>query len=297
MKLSFNQATAKDCSSLEQDLVLCDRHGFDYIEIRDDMLIDYLKNHSVEELKAFFDTHRLKPHAINALYVTSDMFTTDKSDDAERALLASFLLCCEVAQRIGSRHYIVVPPFRDPWNDEPFPDSSEKVKEDCVRILRRLSDIVRRYDITLAWEPVGNIGFSVRDVEFAWDIVRAVDRDNVGLTLDAFNLYSKDKLNDFAAIRGIPAEKICAVHLNNADDLPIGVLDHCHRRFCDSGEIDLDNFLGNILATGYDGMASIETFRPEYWEMSPDDVISKAYETTQTVVARATAAATPGAQE
>lgn len=296
MKLSFNEATAKDCSTLERDLVLCDQAGFDYIEIRDDMLIDYLKDHSVDELKAFFDTHRLKPHAINALYITSDMFTTAKSDDAERALLASFLLCCDVAQRIGSRYYIVVPPFRVPWNDAPYADAPEVVKEDCVRILRRLSDIVRRYDINLAWEPVGNIGFSVRDVEFAWEIVQAVDRDNVGLTLDAFNLYSKDRLNDFAAIRGVPADRIFAVHLNNADDLPIGVLDHCDRRFCDSGEIDLDNFLGNVLATGYDGMASIETFRPEYWEMAPEDVIAKAFETTRSVVAGATAGHTRGVQ-
>ncbi len=286
MKISFNEATAKDCSTLEQDLVLCDRYGFDYIEIRDDMLIDYLKTHSVQELKAFFDTHRLKPHAINALYVYSEMFTQGKSDDRERGLLATFMLCCEVAQQIGVKHFIVVPPFVNPWNDGPYPDSREKVAVDCIRILRRLSDLVRRYDISLAWEPVGNIGFSVRDVEFAWEIVQAVDRDNVGLTLDAFNLYSKDKLNDFSAIREVDPSKIFAVHINNSDDFPIGVLDHCHRRFCDFGEIDLDNFLGNISATGYDGMVSIETFRPEYWEMTPEEVIRQAYATTRTVIDR-----------
>ena len=69
MFISYNEACARDCSTLEQDLVLCEKAGFDYIEIRLDMLTDYLKRHTVEELAAFFCTSRLKPHAFNALYL------------------------------------------------------------------------------------------------------------------------------------------------------------------------------------------------------------------------------------
>lgn len=65
MFISYNEACARDCSTLEQDLVLCEKAGFDYIEIRLDMLTDYLKRHTVEELAAFFCTSRLKPHAFN----------------------------------------------------------------------------------------------------------------------------------------------------------------------------------------------------------------------------------------
>ena len=53
MFISYNEACARDCSTLEQDLVLCEKAGFDYIEIRLDMLTDYLKRHTVEELAAF----------------------------------------------------------------------------------------------------------------------------------------------------------------------------------------------------------------------------------------------------
>ena len=38
MKTSYNEACARDCSTLEQDLSLCEKAGFDYIEIRLDML-------------------------------------------------------------------------------------------------------------------------------------------------------------------------------------------------------------------------------------------------------------------
>lgn len=288
MNISYNEATAKDCSTLEQDLVLCDRYGFDYIEIRDDMLLDYLKNHSIDELKAFFDTHRIKPHAINALYIYSDMFLNEKSDDRERALMFDFILCCEAASKIGSKYFIVVPPFSSNWNTTPFPDSKDKIITDCVRILRRLSDIAYRYDINLCLEPVGNIGFSVKSIEEAWEVVKAADRSNLGLTLDSFNLYSNNKLNDFKAMRDVDVNKIFAVHVNNSDDFPIGVLDHCHRRFCDQGEINLDNFLGTLNDIGYNGMVSIETFRPEYWSMKAEDVIAEAYKTTKELIDRVT---------
>ena len=46
MKISYNEATAKGCSSLALDLELCEKAGFDYIEIRLDMLGDYLKEHT-----------------------------------------------------------------------------------------------------------------------------------------------------------------------------------------------------------------------------------------------------------
>ena len=40
-------------SSLEMDLELCERYRYDYIEIRLDMLQEYLKNNTIEDLKNF----------------------------------------------------------------------------------------------------------------------------------------------------------------------------------------------------------------------------------------------------
>lgn len=53
MKTSYNEACARDCSTLEQDLSLCEKAGFDYIEIRLDMLRGWLKDHTVDQLKEF----------------------------------------------------------------------------------------------------------------------------------------------------------------------------------------------------------------------------------------------------
>lgn len=49
MKTSYNEACARDCSTLEQDLSLCEKAGFDYIEIRLDMLRGWLNVSFLEE--------------------------------------------------------------------------------------------------------------------------------------------------------------------------------------------------------------------------------------------------------
>lgn len=58
MKLCFNQATTLENSNLAKDLELCEKLGYDYIEIRTmDKLPEYLKDHSIEDLIEFFNTH------------------------------------------------------------------------------------------------------------------------------------------------------------------------------------------------------------------------------------------------
>lgn len=54
MKLCFNQATTLENSNLVKDLKHCEKHGYDYIEIRTmDKLPEYLEEHTIEELAEF----------------------------------------------------------------------------------------------------------------------------------------------------------------------------------------------------------------------------------------------------
>ena len=112
MKISYNEATAKGCSSLEKDLELCEQMGFDYLEIRLDMLRDYLTRHSLSELAAFFHTSRLKPHALNAVYLYPEFLSERDSEDKKAEVMNDFMLACEAGIAIGSQYMIVVPPDR-----------------------------------------------------------------------------------------------------------------------------------------------------------------------------------------
>lgn len=284
MKISYNEATALGCSTLEKDLELCEKAGFDFIEIRYDMLVEYLKTHTPLDLKNFFDKSHLKPHAFNAMYTYPELFS-EKDDPAKQdAFMQQFLLGCAVGQVIDNHHTIVVPPLQRDPNGGPFIGTEEETFQNCVRILTKLSDIAKIYGMKLCFEPVGFERSSVRHLELADKIVRTVNRDNVGYVLDSYNLYLNNGLNDFGIISILQPEKIFAVHINNADDVPAHERGQDKRRLCDSGVVNLENYLKNIKATGYDGMISIETFRPEYWQMPAEELIQAAYITTKKCV-------------
>ena len=59
----------------------------------------------------------------------------------------------------------------------------------------------------------------------------------------------------------------------------------------DNVSLEIENFYdsiglgsGQLKAKGYDGMVSLEVFRPEYWAMKPEELIPMAYETTRKVL-------------
>lgn len=75
-------------------------------------------------------------------------------------------------------------------------------------------------------------------------------------------------------------EKIFAVHLMSADNVPESEMGQDKRCFAGTGVVDTDSFLQTLKCCGYDGMVSVETFRPEYWAKTPEWVIENAYRTT-----------------
>lgn len=273
MKTSYNEACGRDCSTLEQDLELCEQTGFDYIEIRLDLLRGYLQNHTLEQLRAFFDTSRLKPHAINAVYLRQGMLPGEEISWEEPAM-QDFKLACETCQAIGSRFVIVVPPL-DPSGV--FTGDVDAAQQDCVRILKKLSALARPYGVRLCFELVGLRKSCVRDIGSVDRIVRAVDQDNVGFVFDSYNIYLNGRCNDFSGLRAVPPEKIFAVHLMSADDVPEDQMGQDKRCFPGRGVVDTDAFLQTLRACGYEGMVSVETFRPEYWAQSPRWVVENAY--------------------
>lgn len=286
MKLSFNESTAKGCSTLAQDLEICNDVGFDFIEIRLDMLRDYLRTHTERELKEFFANHRIQPHAINALYTYHEMFSDDDTAARREALLEDFLFGCKIAQLIGSHAFIVVPPMSaDPRI--PYADTPENIKNDCIRIMRRLADLSADYGVNLCFELVGTPKCSVRTVPFAVDIVNAIDRVNVGYAFDPCNIFGYHKLNDFSEMALADVNKVFAVHINDYDDVPESELAPPARCFCGNGVINLANYLGTLKKMGYSGMVSIETFRPEHYAKRPEDVIAEAYATTKAALEKA----------
>jgi len=275
MKLGFNQATAMECEgqSLMADLEACEKYGFDYIEIRFDSIKDYLKENTLEDLAEWFSTHKLKPWAYNTL-----LFFTFRDEAGVKEIDEEADFVIKVAKAIGLKLVIAVPSL----NVGPL--TIDEIKEETVNRLKTLSDKLAPHDIRIALEFCGVHFCSINQFGTAYDIVEAVDRDNVGITLDTFHFHAMgSKWEDLERADG---KKIFAFHLNDAENLPIGSMLDDKRLWPGDGCLDHDRMFKTLKKIGFDGVCTIEEFRPEYYKLSHDENVRTAKEKTLAVVSK-----------
>ena len=110
----------------------------------------------------------------------------------------------------------------------------------------------------LAW------GRHVSDYRDAWEIVRRADHPNVGFVLDSFHILVRG--TDLRPIRAIPRDRIFLVQLADAPRLEMDYLSWSrhYRCFPGQGELPVGEFLDALLATGFDGLASLEIFSDRF---------------------------------
>lgn len=264
LQLGFNEATCKENSCVSQDIRLCSKFGYQAIELRLDMLKEYFKKHTIEELKDLLEGNHLQPFALNSIEDINFC-----SDEAWEELLELFTFACETAQAINNPYIVVVPTMTAEYQTR----SEKEVTADSVKVLNQLADIAEPYGVKLAFEPIGDRRWCCNSLRHAIEIIKKVDRDSVGLVVDCINFYMHDKCSDLASIGKIPPGKLFVFHLNDCEDLPFGELDHCHRIMPGHGCIPIAEISRAVQDAGYNGPACLELFRPEYWEMEAEEVI------------------------
>ncbi|MFT5874910.1 MAG: 2-keto-myo-inositol isomerase [Clostridium sp.] len=274
VKIGFNEATTMVKSSLEKDLELCEKYGYDLIEIRTmDKLKDYFKTHTIEELTNYFKTHKIKPYAFNTLE-----FFNNRDEARYREIKEEFQYLCEVGEKIGCKTIITVPLV----TTEKI--TKTKIKESCVKVLNELANIGEKYGMRISVEFLGHPQATVNTFGEAYDIIKTVNRDNVGITLDCFHFHGMgSRLED---LKNADKSKIFVVHINDTEDFPIGILTDVDRLWPGEGAIDLDGIFSTLKEIGYSEMASVELFRPEYYELEVEDTIRIAKEKTVAVVGK-----------
>ncbi|KEA53664.1 endonuclease [Mangrovibacter sp. MFB070] len=262
MKLGINEATCMKNSTLAVDVQLAEECGYDFIEIRLDMLRGWLAHKSLSALADNFATRHVQPWGFNSLEDITFCDATRWSSIREDMALA-----CAAHDAVGGDCMVAVPTIRagQHW-------SIRDVIADSVKRLRELSDIAGEHGMRVAFEPIGSAGCCVPSLVMAMDIVDRADRGNVGLVIDAFNLYLHDQWQEPGCLRQVPVEKIFVYHIDDADDLPVEQLDHCHRVFPGNGVIPLHAITRELVQMGYQGVCSLELFNPGYWQMPARDV-------------------------
>ena len=271
MKLAFNGATTMK-ADLPTDLRAARDAGFDYLEIWAAKLRAFLQVNSAQDLRRMFDDAGIQPYSINSIeHVTfrnQEDFAGIKAECEELCAIAENLRC----------PYIVVVPGKLP---QPAP-SREEIVNESVRVLTELAAIARQHGVALAFEFLGQVDCSVQTLDLAADIVQKTAQQNIGLVIDSFHFYAGGSTIEM--IEQLDPERVFIFHINDAEDLPRERLQDSHRLLPGLGILPLRQIIQAFKRIGYDRVASVEIFRPEYWQRDPFELTREAYKATQHVL-------------
>lgn len=244
-------------ASLDTDLQAAKAAGFDYLEIWKAKLRD----RSIPELKDLFAEAGVPPLSINSI----EHITFRNEQDYERIKQE----CRELSKIAAAIEcpYIVVVPGRLPGGDV-------DVVAESVHVLTELCDIAAEHGVALGFEFLGQPDCSVPTLDLAHEIVTTAARDNLGLVIDSFHFYAGG--SNVKMIEKLDPSQIYIFHINDAEDLPREQLEDRHRLLPGLGILPLREMVSAFRRIGYDKVASVEIFRPEYWERDPFELARDA---------------------
>jgi 2-keto-myo-inositol isomerase len=270
MRLAINGACTMT-SDLPTDLSAASAAGFRYLEIWAAKMDRFLKGNSPEDLAALFQKNGIKPASINSVE-----FITFRGPDYA-GIQARTRELCALAQKLGCPSIVVVPsptPTRETSWDE--------IRVESVRVLQDLGKIAAGFGVDLAFEPLGFGWCSVRTARAGYEIVRQVGMANVGQVLDACHFYGAGSQMD--EIDRLDPRSVFIFHLDDVEDLPKEAITDARRLMPGTGVLPLDDICRRLKRIGFDGLSSVELFRPEYWSMPAAEVAKAAHRTALAVL-------------
>lgn len=258
-------------ADLVTDIMVAGRAGFDAIEIWAAKLRRFLETGTTAELNGYFQQYGVRPWSINSMERI-----TFRSPEERRALRAECETLCRWAQELDCPYIVVVPGPR------PRGVAPADVAVDATFILRELSDVAKPYGIGLGLEFLGFKECSIRTLARAYEIVQRVNDPHVGLVLDAFHFYvGGSSLEDIARL---DPRRLFVFHIDDAENRPPNELRDEHRLLPGEGILPLKDIWRALRAIGYDGVVSVELFRPEYWEWDPATLARRAKDAVERVL-------------
>jgi sugar phosphate isomerase/epimerase len=228
--------------------------GYDAIEITIPKLVRYLDaGYQPESLLPALGS--LQPAMINSF-----LHIERQEPKVRRELYAQCERLCTVAQVLGCPALQVI--ALNALQGEPWP----AIRNQIGQSLAELADIAAPFGVRLAVEPVAFTPF--RTVAQALEVLDVAGRDNVGLCLDTFHLWTGGTSWDQVA--ALDPALIVVAHLSDVtprqgqewsdDDRDVLPGD---------GILPLGEGIAAIRATGYEGLWSVEMLGAHHWEWDP----------------------------
>ncbi len=261
MRLGFNGATTQT-ADLATDIRITGQAGYDVIELRDVKLDQFLTQGSLDDVRRMLREADVTAWTINAI----DRVGVDGAAGTARAVARCRQLS-RYAQAIECPWVLVVPGPTEGRTDA-------QVTSDTVATLREMADAAAEFGRSVAFEFMGFPWAAVRDVAGAWAIVQEANRPNLGIIVDTAHFYAGG--STLESIREVDPERLVVLHINDVEDVAKPDITDGHRLYPGEGVIPLQDILGAVRATGWDGVLSVELFREEYWRQDPLAVAREA---------------------
>lgn len=257
-RFGLNGATTGPADLLT-DLAVAREAGFDALEIRDAKLEAYVAaGGTLAALAEAFAGAGVLSLSLNALERAVPAAGTARAEVLERCRAMG-----RWAAALDCPYVVVVP-------GPAAGLSGAAVRQASVETLRAMAEIGREHAVRIGFEFLSASDCSVRTVAAAREIVEEVDDPAVGLVIDTFHYYVGGSTPQM--LEGLDPRRLFIVHLEDAEDRPREALTDAHRLLPGEGVIRLRDLIQTLEGLGYDGVYSVELFRPDYWAWDPLDL-------------------------
>lgn len=251
-------------ADLATDIRAASAAGFDCLEIWSSKLQSFLRSNTTGDLKKMFEENGIEPYSINSIEQV-----TFRDDEGRARLRSECEEMCRIASEIDCPYVVVVP-------GRLSQDSSKaNVIKESVKTLAEIGAIAAAHGVGLAFEFLGQPDCSVQTLALADEIVSKTARENVGLVIDSFHFYAGG--STIESIETLDPARLFIFHINDAEDLPREQLEDRHRLLPGLGILPLTEIVAALRRIHYDRVASVEIFRPEYWERDPFQLAHDAH--------------------
>jgi sugar phosphate isomerase/epimerase len=245
--------------------------GYAGVEVRAERL---LTPDAVEELRAAAELIREgEVWSLNGIQIKIDADASLRRDLLDSELPPRLCTC----QALGARYLLIVPPRKGGVD-------SERALPAIVEGLSRIRDAASAVGVRVAFEFLGFADCPIDTPEVAARVI--ADIPDADLVLDSCHWHASGS----ASLDGFPVERLAMVHLNDAPAKPPRAIEDADRLLPTLGVIRLRELVAQLIARGYAGPWSLETFNPDYWLEDPAEVARRGRELTERVVGTSTAA-------
>lgn len=268
MKTCLNTVTTRGYA-LADDVRLCGKYGYQGIEIDFDKLDEFLASRPLENLRGLLAENCV---ACAGLMAIGFRPFSDHAQEVER--IRQYAPLCRQLDSALILAFIA----------EGLPEgmSSPEAVDKAGVAARHYAEAAAPEGVKIALEPIGGSSFMSGPTE-ALAIVSKAEHPHLGIMMDTFHYYKSGITPD--QVRQIPGEKLLIVHINDCEDRPRAELNDGHRMYPGLGVIPLADYLHALQEIGYEGFASVEIFREEYWQDTHENIMRNSKQHLDEVLA------------